>query len=194
MNRRGIILAATIAFATGGMLAAIAWSVAVYGKKAMSSNGQPTWIEVSWPFAPDIWGRGKAFRCSSTDCGSEINVYVRPKIGFCNCMAGVSDDAELERLGDLPLLGQELGQELKPLGPGKAVGIAWMKGLSRNYSVAEPALSGKSAITIAFHDRCDAVVALALVGKKQPDRSEAAVIHLLGSRAVIGWLEHTLGL
>jgi hypothetical protein len=190
MNRRGILLAAAIAFTIGAAFAAIGWTVAVHGKKVFSTNGQPTWTEVNWPFAPDIWGRGKAFRCNSADCGAEINVYVRPKIGFCNCMAGVSDDAELERLGDLPLL----GQKLEPLGPGKAVGIAWMKGLSRNYSAAEPARAGSSAITIAFHDRCDAVVALALVGKKQPDGTEAAVIDLLGSRVVIGWLETTLGL
>ena len=190
MIRRSILLAATIAFAIGAALAAVAWNVVVNGKKVLLSNGQPAWIEVNWPFAPDIWGRGKAFRCNSADCGAEINVYVRPKIGFCNCMAGVSDDAELERLGDLPLL----GQELKPLGPGRVVGVAWMKGLSRNYSAAESARSGNSAITIAFHDRCDAVVALALVGKKQPDGSQAAVIDLLGSRAVIGWLENTLGL
>lgn len=190
MNRRGILPAAMIAFATGVMFAALAWSVAVYGKKAVSSNGQPTWTEVSWPFAPDIWGRGKAFRCNSADCGAEIDVYVRPKVGFCNCMAGVSDDAELERLGDLPLL----GQKLEPLGPGKAIGVAWMKGLSRNYSVTEPARVGHSAITLAFHDRCDAIVALALIGKEQPDGAEAAVIDFLGSRPVIGWLETTIGL
>jgi hypothetical protein len=190
MNRRSIFLAAIVAFAIGAMVAALAWRVAVYGKRGIASNGQSIWTEVSWPFAPDIWGRGKAFRCNSADCGTEISVYVRPKIGFCNCMAGVSDDAELERLGDLPLL----GQKLEPLGPGKVVGIAWMKGLSRNYSVADPARAGHSAMTIAFHDRCDAVVALALIGKQWPDGAEAAVISFLGSRPVIGWLETTLGL
>lgn len=190
MNRRGILPAAMIAFVTGVMFAALAWGVAVYGKKAVSSNGRPTWTEVSWPFAPDIWGRGKAFRCASADCGADINVYVRPKVGFCNCMAGVSDDAELERLGDLALL----GQTLEPLGPGKAIGVAWMKGLSRNYSVAEPARAGYSAITLAFHDRCDAIVALALIGKERPDGAEATVIDFLGSRPVIGWLETTIGL
>jgi hypothetical protein len=189
MNRRSIVLAAVVAFAAGAMVAALSWTVAVHGKRIIASNGQPIWTEVSWPFAPDIWGRGKAFRCSSADCGAEISVYVRPKIGFCNCMAGVSDDAELERLGDLPLL----GQKLEPLGPGKVVGIAWMKGLSRNYSMAEPA-RGHSAMTIAFHDRCDAVVALALIGKQSPERAEAAVISFLSSRPVIGWLEATLGL
>ena len=48
----------------------------------------------------DEWGRGKAFRCEAADCGAEVNLYIRAKIGFCNCQTGVSDDAELERLGD----------------------------------------------------------------------------------------------
>lgn len=191
MNRRGILRAAMIAFAIGAMLAPIAWGAAVYSKRTLLSTGQPAWTEVAWPFGPDIWGRGKAFRCDAADCNADIQVYVRPKIGFCNCATGISDDAELERLGDLPLL----GRKLEPLAAGKPVNVAWMKGLSRNYSVVEPGdRAGHSVITVAFHDRCDAIVAMAKIQGKQPQLSEAAVLDLLKSPAVISWLETTLGL
>jgi len=42
----------------------------------------------------DQWGLGKAFVCMPADCGVKVDIYVRPKIGFCNCATGVSDDAE----------------------------------------------------------------------------------------------------
>ena len=40
----------------------------------------------------------------AADCGAEIKLYLRAKLGFCNCTTGVSDDAELDRVGDLELL------------------------------------------------------------------------------------------
>ena len=57
------------------------------------------------PFPMDEWGKGKAFRCAATDCGVEVNLYLRAKVGFCNCTTGVSDDEELERLADFNLMG-----------------------------------------------------------------------------------------
>jgi len=42
----------------------------------------------------DQWGIGRAFACEATACGVEVNVYVRPKIGFCKCATGVDDDDE----------------------------------------------------------------------------------------------------
>jgi hypothetical protein len=53
---------------------------------------RPTWTEFKWPFLLDQWGIGRAFVCKPVDCGSEIKVYLRPKIGFCNCTTGVLDD------------------------------------------------------------------------------------------------------
>ena len=41
------------------------------------------------------------------DCGTAVTLYVRAKIGFCNCTTGVADDPELERIGDFELLGVE---------------------------------------------------------------------------------------
>ncbi len=39
----------------------------------------------------------------AADCGVEVSLYLRPKIGFCNCDTGVADEAELDRVGDLEL-------------------------------------------------------------------------------------------
>src|SRR5579864_215421 len=64
----------------------------------------PVWAEFRWPFLLDQWGVGRAFVCKPQDCGVEVNVYLRPKIGFCKCATGVNDDDELERVGDIGLL------------------------------------------------------------------------------------------
>ena len=58
---------------------------------------------MKWPFPLDQWGTGRAFRCGAADCGAEVSLYLRPKLGFCNCATGVSDDEELDRVGDLEL-------------------------------------------------------------------------------------------
>ncbi len=61
----------------------------------------PHWTEVSWPFPIDQWGTGRAFQCAADACGVVVNLYLRPKIGFCNCAKGVYDDAELDRVSDV---------------------------------------------------------------------------------------------
>src|SRR5262249_20090165 len=84
---------------------------------------KPAWNETPWPFLLDEWGRGRAFRCASADCGAEVTVYVRPKLGFCNCTTGVADDDELARVGDLALLGK-----VSELAAGRPIAVAAMKG------------------------------------------------------------------
>ena len=116
--KRNTVIAAVVAFGMGGFVGAFA-------------PNQPVWSEVQWPFPMDEWGKGKAFRCKAADCGAEVNVYIRAKIGFCNCTTGVSDDDELARLSDFNLMGD------KPvvLAPGHPIAVAWMK------AVAGPTLS-----------------------------------------------------
>src|SRR5450631_968587 len=132
----GKALAFAVALAGAGLMAG---SVAVFGVRAPADPGtvettsNPAWIEVKWPFLLDQWGIGKAFTCLPADCGVKVDVYVRPKIGFCNCATGVSDDAELERVADTDLV----SPTAKPLGPGGAVKIGWMSGRSRRYSASD---------------------------------------------------------
>ena len=173
----------------GGMSAFFAWPMLVTSQ-ALTPPSHPKFTEVRWPFPTDEWGEGKAFRCEKTDCGAEVNVYIRAKIGFCNCLTGVSDDAELDRLSDFSLMGG------KPavLGTGHEIKIAWMKGRSRAYAVSEPYRAPGSVLAIAFNDRCDAIVATATVAHDRPATLEPSVIAFLNSEAVVHWAEVTLGL
>src|SRR5215468_8423286 len=70
-------------------------------------GGRPVWTDAAWPFPIDQWGRGWAYQCKAADCGTEVNLYLRPKIGFCNCQTGVADDEELDRVSDVDLIGSE---------------------------------------------------------------------------------------
>jgi len=149
----------------------------------------PSWTELPWPFPMDQWGKGKAFQCKAADCGAEVTVYIRAKIGFCNCAAGVADDEELDRISDFDLM----GHQLTALGPGQPITVAWMKGRSRAFSV-EAQRAGRSALSLGFNDRCDAIVATAVVGLDRPAAVEAAVLEFLNSSVVARWAEVTLGL
>src|ERR1041384_6838874 len=151
---------------------------------------QPEWTEVPWPFPMDQWGRGKAFQCRAADCGAEVTVYIRAKIGFCNCSTGVADDEELDRISDFDLLGDQLTAQ----GPGQPVTLAWMKGRSRAFTIWGTPRIGKSALSIGFNDRCDAIIASAVTGLEYPAPIEAAVLEFLNSRTVLRWAEVVLGL
>jgi len=175
--------------AIAGLSAFFGWPMSVHSK-ALAPPSHPKFAEVRWPFPTDEWGEGKAFRCEKADCGVEVNVYIRAKIGFCNCLTGVSDDNELDRLSDFNLM------EGKPsvLGPGHEINIAWMKGRSRAYTVTEPYHAPSSVLAIAFNDRCDAVVATAAIAHDGPKAIEPSVIEFLNSEVIVHWAEVTLGL
>jgi hypothetical protein len=175
--------------ALGGLSAFFGWPMSVHSK-ALAPPSHPKFAEVQWPFPTDEWGTGKAFRCAAADCGVEVSVYIRAKIGFCNCLTGVSDDNELDRLSDFNLMGE------KPsvLGAGREIKIAWMKGRSRAYAVSEPYRAPGSALAIAFNDRCDAIVATATIAHDPPTAIEPSVIEFLNSEVVVHWAEVTLGL
>jgi hypothetical protein len=172
-------------------LAIVALLLGVAGGAAvLAANAQPVWNEVAWPFPMDQWGKGKAFACSATDCGAEVTVYLRAKIGFCNCTTGVADDEELDRISDFSLF----ENKLHALSAGRPIAVAWMKGRSRAFAVLNNPRAAKSALSVGFNDRCDAIIATALVADERPERVEQAVLDFLNSRTVLRWAEVTLGL
>src|ERR1700761_237981 len=192
MRNRAAIIAVILGLALGGSIvlsAFLGWPMLIQSH-ALTPPVHPRFTEARWPFPTDEWGEGKAFRCTAADCGSEVNVYIRPKIGFCNCLTGVSDDSELDRLSDFNLMGG------KPavLGAGHEIKIGWMKGRSRAYAVVEPYHAPGSVMAIAFNDKCDAIVATATVAHDAPDAIEPSVIEFLNSEAILHWAEMTLGL
>jgi hypothetical protein len=154
----------------------------------MAKTAEPVWTEVQWPFPMDEWGQGKAFRCKAADCGVETNLYIRAKIGFCNCTTGVSDDEELDRLTDFRLMGDKLAAA----GAGTPIEVARMKGRSRAYLGASD--SGRSALAVAFNDRCDAIVATVVVANGRPPAMESSALTFLNGPTIRRWVEVTLGL
>jgi hypothetical protein len=178
-------LLAAAAFGLGGLVAATALR-----SDRPAATSPAVWNEVAWPFPIDQWGKGKAFRCIAADCGTEVSVYIRPKIGCCNCSTGVADDEELDRISDFDLF----NNALSPLGGGREISVAWMKGRSRPYSITGAQPAPRSALSIGFNDSCDAIVATAVVGHDRPAAVEPAVIEFLNSRTIIRWAELALGL
>jgi hypothetical protein len=84
------------------LLIAAAATLATLSGAATYQLGKPwptraAWREIAWPFPRDGWPAGRAFRCDEAGCGADIELYVRPKLGFCNCESGVADDDEVDR-------------------------------------------------------------------------------------------------
>jgi hypothetical protein len=153
----------------------------------ISSRDRPVWTEAAWSFPIDQWGEGWAFQCKAADCGIDVNLYLRPKIGFCNCQTGVADDEELDRVGYVDLVGSERSAR----GPGRPITVHTMKGRSRGYAVGAP--SAKPVLSLAFNSRCDVVVATVVAGG-DPVAEEQAVLEFLNGDLVLQRVELVLGL
>ena len=150
-----------IAIIAASLVSVLAAALAWFGlpQRAAATVSGPAWTEVAWPFPIDQWGKGKAFRCKAADCGAEVNIYLRAKLGFCNCTTGVADDEDLDRMGDIVLVG-----EASPLGAGRPISIARMKGRSRAYTLNARNPPGKKVISVVFNERCDMIAATAVLG------------------------------
>ena len=197
--KRPLVVASTLAVA--GL---VLGSAAIFGVRtsadptahpAASANPPPTaaiapvWTEAKWRFPMDQWGVGKAFVCSAADCGGQVRLYVRPKIGFCNCATGVSDDTELERVADTELL----RTKTRALGPGRPIKVGWMRGLSRSYAASDGETS-EQLVSIAYNDECDVVVAIAQFASGDPAVLEPAILDFLNTNPMVLWAKKELGL
>jgi hypothetical protein len=187
MSKRIATVAAALLISGIAGYAAFLAAKPVADALGMSSRGQPVWTEAAWPFPIDQWGRGWAYQCKAANCGTDINLYLRPKIGFCNCQTGVADDEELDRVGDVDII----GGERSALGPGRPITVHEMKGRSRGYKVGAP--SAKSVLSLAFNSRCDVMVATVVAGG-DPVAQEQAVLEFLNSDLVLQRAEIVLGL
>ena len=190
LTRSSLAAAVTAALLSVAAVAALAFLPRGFREPASARAFRPVWTETHWPFPVDPWGKGKAFRCKTQDCGGEVHVYVRAKLGFCNCTSGIADDAELDRMGDLDLI----GKRAVPSGPGRPITVGSMQGRSRVYGVAGSRSSNEAVFSAAFNERCDMVAATALLDHEQPETIEAVVIEFLNSEAMLKWTEITLGL
>jgi hypothetical protein len=189
MTLRANILVVALGLGLAGLLASDVVTVGG-GQQASNTPVRAVWREVKWPFALDQWGTGRAFQCRAVDCGSEVNLYLRAKLGFCNCTTGVSDDAELDRVGDLELLSEKFAG----LKEGRPITVGWMNGRSRPYQVAIPYAAPRTALAIAFNDKCDVVVATVVTERTRLTAAERAALDFLNGDLVLRWTEQELGL
>jgi hypothetical protein len=184
--RAGIVVIALGA----GLAGLLAGDAATVGAPPPEITRRPVWSEVKWPFPLDQWGTGRAFTCAAADCGTVVNLYLRAKLGFCNCTTGVSDDAELDRVGDLELF----SDKFKGLSDGRFITVGWMKGRSRPYQVDMRYGAPRTALAIAFNDKCDVVVATVAANREQLVAAERAALDFLNGDLVLRWAEAELGL
>jgi hypothetical protein len=140
------------------------------------------WQEIAWPFPRDGWPAGRAFRCGAGACNG-VEVYVRPKKGFCNCDTGVADDDEVDRVADLDLM----SERFVPREAGTLVSVADMSGRIRAYDLDMQDGSRRAAIGIAVSRRCDLLVAVAQGRGAATDVRRAALEHL-GSPGMTNWM------
>ena len=162
-----------VAIGIGILCCVAAW------QSAGSADG---WQEIAWPYPRDGWPPGRAYRCSAAVCGTEIDLYVRPKLGFCNCESGVADDDEVDRVADLDLM----SQHFVPRAPGDVVRIADMPGRIRAYDLNMSDGSRHAAIGVAVSRRCDLLVAVAH-GRADAPEVRRATLEFLATREMTRW-------
>ena len=175
--RRWLVIAAAVV-----VLGALSGAAAYQRAAPRHDERDGVWQEIAWPFPRDGWPAGKAFRCGAAACGGEVEVYVRPKIGFCNCDRGVADDDEVDRVADLDLL----SQHFSPRAPGEVVRIADMPGRIRAYDLNMSDGLRHTAIGVAVSRRCDLLVAVAH-GRADAPEVRRAALDFLATREMTRW-------
>ena len=168
---------------------AVSTYVALHTATTLFNGGRPAWTETAWPSTVDQWGRGIAFRCTAAACGSEIDLYLRAKFGFCGCASTIGDE-EVDRIADFDLVGADYAA----LDAGHPIVMHGMEGRSRRYATSGSGANRRSAIAVALHDRCDMVVATAVTTGGDLSAHEDAVIEFLNTPKIRRWTEVMLGL
>lgn len=170
-----VVIAALALLAVSGVAA---YQIA---RPQAETSREANWQEIAWPFLRDAWPAGRAFRCRG--CGEAVELYVRPKIGFCNCDDGITDDDEVDRVSDLDLISDSFA----PLAPGHVVHVADMEGRARAYDLHVSDGPRHVAIGIALHHRCDVVVVV-VRGGQSAVRLQRAAIAFLETSQMKHWL------
>jgi hypothetical protein len=183
MRRLPIIAGTVLAL---GVLSSVA--AVQYVAPPAEGRRAPAWREIAWPFPRDGWPAGRAFRCVSAACGGTAEIYVRPKLGFCNCGTGVADDDEVDRVADIDLISERFA----PLAPGKVVRIAELSGRSRSYDLDTPGGARHAAVAIALSHSCDLLVAVTQ-GEAKPTELHRAALDFLASDEMHHWTKAALG-
>jgi hypothetical protein len=189
---RTAILVLALGAGLVGLLASDAVTVGI-GLRAPERAGIPVqskFVEIKWPFPRDMWGDGRAFRCAASDCGVEVSLYLRPKIGFCNCDTGVADEAELDRVADIELF----SPKFVGLTHGDDIRVGWMRGLSRLYQVDIPYDKPRPVMAMAFNQNCDVMVATIVAPLDHYPSAERHVLAFLNGEPILKWARAQFGI
>ena len=162
----------------------------VSSENASAALQRPRWSEIAWPFLVDQWGTGRAFRCRLGNCGAGLSLYLRAKVGFCNCSTGVADDDDLDRVGDVDLL----GRDYKATADGRGVTAGPLAGRARRYLVERLRQERIPVLAIALANRCDAIAVTIVTEGEIDQRQERAALDFLGEETVQQWAAANTGL
>ncbi|OAF06403.1 hypothetical protein AYJ54_17365 [Bradyrhizobium centrolobii] len=173
---------ATIALA---LIALGASGVGAYQLAPSPTDRPAHWREIAWPFPRDGWPAGRAFRCVGACEGAEL--YVRAKLGFCNCDRGVADDDEVDRVTDLDLISPRFAATA----PGEKVGVGEMHGRARQYDLDMADGTRRVAIGIALSRRCDLLVAVAQ-GAREAMAVRSVALEFLETQEMKSWMTAAL--
>ena len=121
---------------------------------------------------------------------SRSSLYLRPKIGFCNCDTGVADEAELDRVGDLELF----SPKFFGLTHGDDIKVGWMRGLSRIYQVDIPYDKPRPIMAMAFNQNCDVMVATVVAPLDHCPSAERHVLAFLNGEPILKWARAQFGI
>jgi hypothetical protein len=184
----------TSKFAAALLVVALASAAAVarsYPPAGHVDGGEQAsdWREIAWPFLRDAWEAGRSFRCEAATCPRGLTVHVRPKIGFCNCATGVADDDEVDRVGDVVLLGDDFAAAAA----GYPIVIGGMQGRARPYLVKARQGPVLYALGAAYAKDCNVVVAMAVSEQPITAELERLTLDELNSPQVGRWVEASLG-
>ena len=174
MRRAALIAAAVIALGASG--------VGAYQLAPSPAQTSAHWREIAWPFPRDGWPAGRAFRCERGGCGG-AELYVRAKLGFCNCDRGVADDDEVDRVTDLDLITPRFA----PSAPGQEIRVGDMQGRVRRYDLVMPGGRSHTASGIALSRRCDLFVAV-VQGGGEAVATQSAAVEFLEAQEMKRWI------
>jgi hypothetical protein len=178
MNRRTIVQTSLAAGLMAGMVA-----LGLSDDDTPLPGKEMPWRQIAWPFPRDAWLPGQAWRRGT------LEVYVRPKIGFCgNCDTGVVTDEEVDRVVDIDLL----DERFVPAKEGLAVRIGALPGRARLYRYTLMGGGTRHAEGIAVSQRCDLVIAV-IAGNLLDERERSAAHRHLESSTVQDWISRQLG-
>lgn len=138
----------------------------------------PPWVETEWTMPLDNWGQGRAWRSAGG-----VTLLARTKTGFCNCFAGIANDDEIDRIGDVDLH----GDSFVPASAGTETTVGSLPGRKRLFQASTRFGGTRHVLSIVAARDCKAVVATLVSDGVPGPAVEAAAVELLRGESFRRW-------